>query len=124
MTEAKVNLSLLVPGAGLPSEQECSKNPKESYDHFSVKVKDTKVVKGKKVEKTETIHVAVRKSKTIRQNIKLSQEAYDYMINECLDPKLRKTWKKLSVNQKLQHHCRQIAESLGAIDFSFEVLED
>ena len=74
----------------------------------------------------EVLNVAVRKSKTVIQNIKLSKEAYDYMTDKaiCPNPKLKKEWGKFTDNQRLQYHCRQIAEALGAIDFSFEVLDD
>lgn len=74
----------------------------------------------------EVINVAVRKSKTVKQNIKLSKEAYDYMTDKaiCPNPKLKKEWEKFTVNQRLQYHCGQIAEALGAIGFSFEVLDD
>lgn len=121
MSEIKVNLSLTLPGSVLLSEQECSKNPKESYDHFRMEVR--KDVKGKK---KEIIHVAVRKSKTVKQNIRLSREAYDYMTDSkiCPDPKLQRSWGRYTANQRLEYHCSQIAEALGAIGFSFEVLND
>lgn len=79
-----------------------------------------------KSKKKEVINVALRKCKTVKQNIKLSKEAYDYMTNAdiCPSPKLKKEWDKFSINQRLQYHCAQIAEALGAIGFSFEVLDD
>lgn len=121
MSEIKVNLSLTLPGSIMLSEQECSKNPKKSYSHFSMKVRTSA-----ESNKTETINVSVRKSRTIKQNIKLSKEAYDYMTNkdELPDPKLKKEWGRLTINQRLQYHCKQIAETLGAVDFTFEVLGD
>lgn len=120
MSEIKVNLSLTLPGGVMLSEQECSKNPKDSYNHFRMEVKDAK---GKN---KEVINVSVRKSKAIKQNIKLSKEAYDYMTNKnnYPTPKLKKEWEKFSINQRLQYHCGQIAEALGAIGFTFEVLDD
>lgn len=122
MSEIKVNLSLTLPGSVLLSEQECSgnsKKKKDCYDYFHMEVADEK---GNK----EVLNVAVRKSKTAKQNIKLSKEAYDYMTDKtiCPNPKIKKEWEKFTVNQRLQYHCRQIAEALGAIDFSFEVLDD
>lgn len=106
------------------SKQECSRNSKEKkkdcYDYFRMEVADAN---GKN---KEVINVAVRKSKTVKQNIKLSKEAYDYMTDKaiCPNPKLKKEWEKFTVNQRLQYHCGQIAEALGAIGFSFEVLDD
>lgn len=123
MSEIKVNLSLELQGGTMLSEQECSKNSKKKgdcYDYFRMEVKDTNN------KSREIINVAVRKSRTVRQNIKLSQEAYDYMTGKdnCPTPKLKKEWEKFSVHQRLKYHCAQIAEALGAIGFTFEVLDD
>lgn len=122
MSEIKVNLSLTLLGGVLLSEQECSGNSKkknERYDYFCMTVTDADGTK-------DTINVAVRRSKNVKQNIKLSKEAYDYMTDKtvCPNPKLRREWEKFTANQRLKYHCRQIAEALGAIDFSFEVLDD
>lgn len=121
MSEIKVNLSLTLPGSVMLSEQECSKNPKYCYDNFFMKV--CKDAKGKQ---KEIIHIKTRKSKPAKQNIKLSREAYDYMTakDSYPTPKLKKEWEKFSVNQRLQYHCGQIAEALGAIGFTFEVFDD
>lgn len=124
MSEIKVNLSLELPGSTMLSEQECSGNSKKKkrdcYDYFHMEVKDANG------SNKEVIKVAVRKSKTVKQNIKLSKEAYDYMIGKDnpTTPKLKKEWGKFSINQRLQYHCGQIAEALGAIGFTFEVLDD
>lgn len=124
MSEIKVSLSLELRGGSMLSEQECSgnshKKKQDCYDYFRMEVGDAKN------KNKEVINVAVRKSKTVKQNIKLSKEAYDYMTNKdsCPTPKLKKEWEKFSVNQRLQYHCAQIAEALGAIGFTFEVLDD
>ncbi len=124
MSEIKVSLSLTLRGGAMLSEQECSGNSKKKkqdcFDHFKIEVCNAK---GKN---KEVLNVAVRKSKTVKQNIKLSKEAYDYMTDKaiCPNPKLKKEWEKFTVNQRLQYHCGQIAEALGAIGFSFEVLGD
>lgn len=123
MSEIKVNLSLELRGSTMLSEQECSRNSKKKkdcYDYFRMEVK------GGKSKNKEIINVAIRKPKTVKQNIKLSKEAYDYMIDKaiCPNPKLKKEWEKFTVNQRLQYHCGQIAEALGAIGFSFEVFDD
>ena len=104
------------------SEQECSGNSKkknECYDYFCMEVTDTDGTK-------DTINVAVRRTKNVKQNIKLSKEAYDYMTDKtvCPNPKLRREWEKFTANQRLKYHCGQIAEALGAIGFSFEVFDD
>ena len=121
MSEIKVNLSLTLPGSVLLSEKECSKNPKYFYDNFSMKI--CKDAKGKQ---KEIIHIKTRKSKPVKQNIKLSKEAYDYMNDSrvCPDPKLKREWGNYTAYQRIKYHCGQIAEALGAIGFTFEVLDD
>lgn len=124
MSEVKVRLSLELPGGTMLSKQECLRNPlgkkkKDCYNYFHIEIDD------KRSRKKEVINVAVRKCKTVKQNIKLSKEAYDFMTSsDCPNPQLKKKWNKFSINQKLQYHCSQIAEVLGAISFSFEVLDD
>lgn len=119
MTEPKIILSLLVPGANLLTPEVCENNPKESYNHFTIRVN-----KDSKGKKQTTIHVTTRKNSTVKQNIKLTREAYDYMVGNFTDTKLRKVWKTLSINEKIKEHCKIIAETLGAVDFSFEILND
>lgn len=123
MSEIKVSLSLELPGSIMLSEQECSKNSKKKkdcYDYFRIEVVDAKG------RNKEVLNIPVRKSKTVKQNIKLSKEAYDYMNDSkiCPDPKLKKDWGNYTTQQRLQYHCGQIAKALGAISFSFEILND
>lgn len=124
MSEIKVSLSLELRGGSNAERagvlRKLAQKKQDCYDYFRMEVGDAK---GKN---KEVINVAVRKSKTVKQNIKLSKEAYDYMTdkNICPNPKLKKEWEKYSINQRLQYHCGQIAEALGAIGFTFEVLDD
>ena len=102
MSEIKVSLSLELQGSTMLSEQECSRNSKKKkdcYDYFRMEVADAN---GK------------------------NKEAYDYMTDSriCPDPKLKKGWESYSIQQRLEYHCGQIAGALGAIGFSFEVLDD
>lgn len=122
MSEIKLNLSLKLRGGSLLSEQECSRNSRkrskqDCYDFFDVRF-------GKKNK--ERIKVAIRKPKTIRQNIKISKEAYDYMtsLSSCpADVKIH-LWKKYSIAQRLNNHLSQIAHDLGALSYTYELLED
>ena len=43
MSIIKLSLKIVLPGRTLLSEQECSKNPKESFNSHSVVVEDKKV---------------------------------------------------------------------------------
>lgn len=148
MTEVKVRLSMSVPGAQLLSEQECSKNPKKSYNVETVSV-EFKTRKGK-LQK-ENITVRTRRRRLVKQSLNISKEAYDYMTavdqppTERLAKKLYiyKTVgkgkngkpKKVKVEttvwdhqfnptKRLDWHMARIAASLGAVDYQFEVLDD
>lgn len=148
MTEVKVRLSMSVPGAQMLSEQECSKNPKKSYnvDNMTLKVKTKK---GKYQKETFTIRT--RKQCLVKQCLNITKEAYDYMV-DAKQPPTDKLAKKLFINKaigkddrgktkrlkfettvwaymytpikRLDWHMSQIAESLGAVDYNFEVLDD
>ena len=90
MVEPKISLSLLVPGAGMLSSQECEKNPQESYNEHKMLIKYTKG-KGKfQKEVKKLIVVKTRKQKMVSQNINICEEAYQSMLHTPTSPKLSK----------------------------------
>lgn len=147
MAETKLRLSLNVPGAQLLSEQECSKNPKESYDTTIIPVEFYS--KKGKLQK-ENVVVKTRKQRTVKQSLNISKEAYNHMIDpeaaptERLNKKvyikkivgkkpngqvIKKTiestvWAQYQLKQRLEWHLSRIAESLRAVGFTYEVFED
>ena len=118
---------MTVPGAGMLSSQECEKNPKESYDVTKLLVRN-----GRGKNSTELITVATRKSKTAKQSISITKEAYDYMVSNefksnCSSLLLKypkHVWLKMTPTQRLEVHLSIIAESFNAIGFTYEVLDD
>jgi len=61
------------------------------------------------------------------KNIKISEEAYDTFVSNAIIPSNYqprkfggKTWKNLSINEKISFHCSQIS---GDNSFTFEILE-
>lgn len=137
MVEPKVSLSLLVPGAGMLSSQECEKNPKESYNEHKLLISYTKG-KGKyQKEAKKLLVIQTRKQKMVSQNINICEEAYHHMIATPTSPKLAKptkynqfgevverVWDTLSVHERLKHHFDLIAHDLHAVSYSYEVLGD
>lgn len=144
MSEVKVRLSMSVPGAQMLTQGECDKNPKESYNTEKVTV-SYRTKKGK-LQK-ETIEFHTRKNRLAKQLVCISKEAYDYMIDPSQPPteKLAKKifvpkstgikGKKATVEttiwahhfnyvKRLDWHLAKIAESMGAVKFQFEILED
>lgn len=143
MTEVKVRLSMSVPGAQMLSSQECDKNPKKFYNVESLTIK-----KGKNSK--ERLKIKTRKCRLVKQCINISKEAYDFMtapdqpptkqfskkvyltkiVGKRKDGKLKKEvvestlWAQMSTVKRLNWYMNSIAESLGAVGYTFEVLED
>ena len=69
MSIIKLSLKIVLPGRTLLSEQECSKNPKESFNNHSMVVTDEEHHK-------EVIHFNTRKNRTVTQCLNISEEAY------------------------------------------------
>lgn len=148
MVEPKVRLSLFIQGANMLSSQECDENPKKNYNVESITLEH----KNKKGHfNRETVIVKTRKSRLIRQSINISREAYDYMTapdqppTESLARKLyiakvigkdsngkpkkvtteTTVWAhNFTLEKRLDWHMAQIAESLGAKGYKFEILDD
>lgn len=119
MDNVKVNLSIVLPGSVMKSEQECSKNPKESYE------KNVISLRGAKQEK-ETFVYHTRKCVNAKQSINLSEEAYKDMISKEIIPSWEKPkdWIKMSKNARLISHLDKICKSLGGISFSYKIFEN
>lgn len=148
MVDVKVRLSLSVPGAQLLSSQECEENPKDCYNTVVVSIEHT-TKKGKK--KRENIVIKTRKQRLAKQSINISREGYDYMVDPK-SPPTQKLAKKVvisrvvgkrpdgkpikvteestvwaasySAKQRLEFHLNKVAEHLGAISYTYEILED
>ena len=63
--EAKIRLSLSVPGAGMLTQGQCDKNPKEFYNVESLTIK-----KGKNSK--ERLKIKTRKCRLVKQCINIS----------------------------------------------------
>lgn len=137
MVEPKISLSLLVPGAGMLSSQECEKNPKDSYEENRLPIVYYKG-KGKNQKKIKKLIIfQTRKNKLITQNINISKEAYEDMLNTPTSVKLAKaikydvngevivrTWDTMSIDERLKKHFDLIAHDLHAVSYSYEILGD
>lgn len=138
---------MLVPGASMMSEQECSKQLKKpilnkkgkqlkdkngdlmwettivpdftKYDKHTIKVS-----LDKKKPVTYTYHT--RKCKQAKQVINISQEAYNYFISNEVpyEYKASQSWKSISKKQRLEWYLKSICESRGGILQSYTVFDD
>lgn len=118
MSEIKVNLSIVLKGSVMVSEQEAK--AQKAYDTFSVEVSDAE---GKN---REIIHVNVRAMKPAKQSLNLSTEAYNHMISGKEVPFFikEKHWKALNPKQRLEMHLGRICQQLNGVSYTYNVLED
>ena len=118
--EAKIVLSLLVPGAKRLTQEFCEKNPKEGYNEEFLTVVYYK--KNKKCN--EKITIKTKKNELITHVINIVDEAYRYMIsNPPSSYNNKKKWGSLSINQRLREHFDLIANDFNAVDYHFKILD-
>ena len=134
MIDNKLSLTFVLPGSTLLSSQECEENPKESYITHKILIPE---IKGKgKNKKTvfKPLFIKTRKTRTVTQHINMNTDAYVYMLNTPTNDKLARkvknkgkvvtAWNLLSEDKKLRAHLDLLAHDLGAISYSYEILQD
>lgn len=117
--EVKVNLTVILKGRVMVSEQVAQNKP-ENYDLFSMELYD------KSRNKRDIIKVRTRKCIPAKQTINLSVDAYNTMIDRKECPYWfgkPKDWANLSNKQRLEAHLKDITESLGGVSYSYVVFE-
>ena len=133
MVEPKVSLTLVLPGSNMVSQQVAENKPKDYTEpnFLTIRTFDEKTKKVKK----ETLVFNTRKSIDAAQVLKMSQEAYEAMLEESTSPKYNKivakvkgklirVWDTMSEDARIKKHCELIAHDMGAIDFSYNILGD
>ena len=124
--EIKVNLSIILQGGVMYSQEQAKALEKEKvgtgYDTFSMRV-EGKNGNGKK--DAETITVKTRKCKPASQSLNLSMDAYDYMTGKEA-PYFVKAgdWERLTKKQRLEAHLKRIVEGLGGVSFTYAILDN
>ena len=114
------------------SQQVAENKPEELTEEHKMLFKS---YKSKKDKSPEVITFRTRKSIPARQVLKMSQEAYEAMLEEPTNPKYNKVvakvkgklirvWDTMSEESRIKKHCELIAHDMNALDFSFNVLED
>ena len=138
MDNIKLSLTVLLPGSTMVSTEESVKQLKKAYktkkgktyyktvlvpdwdkhDSFTIKVTEG----GREVP----IEVFIRKTKSAKQVINMTQEAYDYYISAESPIGFlggAKAWNKLTRDQKLKWHCINIAKQVGGYVSNIQVLD-
>ena len=132
MVEPKLSLILVLPGSIMVSQQVAENKPEELSEENKMLLKG---YKSKKDKSPEVITFRTRKSIPARQVLKMSQEAYEAMLEESTSPKYNKivtrvkgklirVWDTMSEDARIKKHCELIAHDMGAIDFSYNILGD
>lgn len=126
MEDIKLSLTIVLPGSTMMSEQECSKNSAENYNHFTMTV-------GSKHDR-KNIHFATRKCKTAVMVMQLGKDTYDYFtaksknrrldVQNCPSWSRPDIWYNLSVEQRLKKHLARITADRGGISYTYAVFED
>lgn len=132
MVEPKLSLTLVLPGSIMVSQQVAENKPEELTEEHKVLFKS---YKSKKDKSPEVITFRTRKSIPAKQVLKMTQEAYEAMLEESTSPKYNKViakikgklirvWDTMSGDARIKKHCELIAHDMGAIDFSYNILDD
>ena len=142
-TSIKVNLSIVLKGSTMLSEQECSKQLIKYVYNKHTKKKEKVVTLAYDMDKVtpnrlfldykdesgdrhkEPIHFLTRNTIPCKKSINISKVAYDYMISsECPEWAKVGEWKQLSRIKRLTQHMQRICENEGGISFEFQIFED
>ena len=140
-TSIKVNLSIVLPGSTMLSEQECSKQLKDTIIKKGKKKIITKTVYNKEnntenrifldykdndgIRHREPLFFMTRNTIPCKKSINISKEAYDYMVSsECPEWARTGEWKQLSRIKRLTSHMQRICDNEGGISFEFQIFED
>ena len=132
MVEPKLSLILVLPGSTMVSQQVAENKPEELTEEHKMLLKS---YKSKKDKSHKVITFRTRKSIPAKQVLKMSQEAYEAMLEDSTSPKYNKViakvkgklirvWDTMSEDARIKKHCELIAHDMGAIDFSYNILDD
>lgn len=127
MVEPKLSLILVLPGSTMISQQVAENKSEFTEEHKMV----FKSYKSKKDKEPDVVTFTI----PAKQVLKMSQEAYEAMLETSTSPKYNKVvakskgklirvWDTMSEDARIRKHCELIAHDMGAIDFSFNVLGD
>ena len=140
-TSIKVNLSIVLQGRTMLSEQECSKQLKDTIIKKGKKKIITKTVYNKEnntenrifldykdndgIRHREPLFFMTRNTIPCKKSINISKEAYDYMVSsECPEWAKPGEWKQLSRIKRLTAHMQRICENERGISFEFQIFDD
>ena len=141
-TSIKVNLSIVLQGSTMLSEQECSekliewkynKRTKRKEKIITVKYDSSKTTpnrlfldyKDASGRHKEPIFFSTRNTIPAKKSVNINREAYNYMTSiECPEWAKLGEWKQLSKENRLKAHLQRMCEAEGGISFEYQIFED
>ena len=144
MSEIKLSLSIELQGSTMLSKDECLKTThkviekKTKTGKIYKKTIEVKVEDWDKMEKhsmrvidtdgtnPEIITFHTRKCKPATQSLKISKEAYEYMIDKNSCPSWSKPgkWAAMSEKERLESHLQRTVEHLVGTSYTYQVFDD
>ena len=117
MDNIKISASFKLKG----SVRISNKNQNDKLLNYDV---NTMNFYNKKKNKTKTVKLNTSCYKPCTQTINMSMETYQYMMSTPIDNISANHWKRMSENQRITEHLKEIQHDLNATSFEFIVFED
>lgn len=117
MDNIKISASFKIKGGIMYQEKDKDGNPLY-YDINTMEFRNNKN------KHTDVVKFKTPQCKPCIQTINMTEEAYKYMLNTSTSNMSANHWKRMSENQRITEHLKELQHDLDAISFEFTVFED
>lgn len=117
MDNIKISATFKIQGSVMYQEKDKNGNPLH-YDVNTMKFYD------KKINNTDIVKFKTSRCKPCIQSINMSEEAYQNMIDTPTGSMSSNHWKRMSKNQRIAEHLKELQHDLGATSFEFTVFDN
>lgn len=117
MDNIKISATFKIRGSVMYQEKDKEGKPL----HYNV---NTMELYDENTNHTDVVKVKTSKCKPCIQSINMSKEAYQNMINNPTSGISPNHWKRMSENQRIAEHLKELQNDLDAISFEFTVFDD
>ena len=117
MDNIKISATFKIQGSVMYQEKDKDGNPL----HYDV---NTMKFYKKKTNYTDVIKFKTSRCKPCIQSINMSEEAYQNMMDNPAGGMSSNHWKRMSENQRIAEHLKELQHDLGATSFEFTVFDN
>lgn len=117
MDNIKISVSFKIKGGIMYQEKDKNGDPLY-YDINTMEFRNNKN------KHTDVVKFKTPKCKPCIQTINMTEEAYKNMIDNPISNISISHWKRMSDNQRITEHLKELQHDLDAISFEFTVFED